>query len=552
MFKPKMIENEKDFFCTKGHKLPVVTIALDPKLSRDERLLCTECLENTCMDGKMVGLRKMIQIVEENQIKQMEKVENIIMDQIKQVEQLHSIVDQMKSFVLQQLNELITILIGWIQNLQKKGQQQSEYSLQEEIEKMVLQRNNTYTTLQPQISEIQKTNFCWISKLHPKLEQFNQFAEYKRCKDILTNIGLESQHITNEQQQINVQKENEELQQLIAELNIQHPQAEQSACSDNLQSFSYDIIQEFSIQKIEQCYAIAINKDCSTLLVGCLSQIKVFEFNQGNIKQIQTLNEHKQYVTTLNFMKKSKQFISGSRDKSIIIWRCDENNLWTLQQRLNGHSFWILCLVLNTNEDLIISGSNDPSIKFWINKNEWVCQQTITDHSSSIYGLSLNQQQNRVISCGYDKLILIMEQQEQNKDWIVIQKIKVEEFGHRICFIDDNIFAFSQYDIEQLTLFEMNPINKQFNKTRDISIKCGLEDECFFPQQYINSKQILLSKNGEYVNLIKKKQNEDFLTEYSIPFRTFCLFGVMSDDGEYLITWDKNSNSIQIRKYKEL
>ncbi|CAD8132575.1 unnamed protein product [Paramecium octaurelia] len=127
-----------------------------------------------------------------------------------------------------------------------------------------------------------------------------------------------------------------------------------------------------------------------------------------------------------------------------------------------------LCLVLSTNEDFI-SGSNDPGIKFWINKNEWMCQQTITEHSGFIFGL--------IISCGYDKLILIMKQQEENNEWVVIQKIKVGGLNIEYALL---MIIFSHYDIEQLTAFEMNPINKQFNKTRDISIKCGLEDECFF------------------------------------------------------------------------
>ncbi|CAD8214639.1 unnamed protein product [Paramecium octaurelia] len=151
----------------------------------------------------------------------------------------------------------------------------------------------------------------------------------------------------------------------------------------NLKPFTYQLIPQYSIQQTQTCFAIAINKDCSILLAGCYSQIKVFEFKQGITKQTQILSDHKNQVYTLNFMKKSNQFISGSC-KSMIIWQLNYNNQWISQYILNGHTHYIMCLILNNNEDLIVSGSDDNTIKFWMNKNEWSCQQTIKDHSGSI------------------------------------------------------------------------------------------------------------------------------------------------------------------------
>ncbi|CAD8191781.1 unnamed protein product [Paramecium pentaurelia] len=320
--------------------------------------------------------------------------------------------------------------------------------------------------------------------------------------------------------------------------------------NSNVKSFTYQLIQQYSISQNECCRAIDINKDCSILLAGCDKEIKVFEFNQGIMKLKQILSEHNNDVHTLNFMKKTNQFISGSY-QSIIIWQYNQNQQYVTQQILNGHNSWIYCLILNNNEDLIISGGSDNTIKFWMKKNEWTCQQTIKDHYNSVFGLSLNQQQNRVVSCGNDKQILIIEQQQQNKEWIVTQKITVELSTLRVCFIDNDIFTLSQCGQNQISIFEMNTINKQFTKTKDIVVKCGSDGYCLFPQQYLNSKSILFSKNGEYVNLIRKKQNGEYLTEQSIHFNTNVLFGRISDDGEYLITWENKSKEIQLRRYKE-
>ncbi|CAD8144092.1 unnamed protein product [Paramecium pentaurelia] len=220
------------------------------------------------------------------------------------------------------------------------------------------------------------------------------------------------------------------------------------------------------------------------------------------------------------------------------------------QQKLNGHKGSIQCLLLNNNEDIIVSGSNDNQIKFWQNQNGWLCSQTINDHTQIINGLSFNEQQNRLISCGDDKFILVIEQNEQNKQWIVIQKITVEQYGFRLCFIDNDTFTFQPFCKEYIEVFEMNNNNKQYTKTKEIPVKSG-SDNGLFPQQYIRSKCMLLNKNSSIVSLIRRKKNGEFITEESINFGTSAIYGNMSDDGQYLITWDNKSKEIQVRQYQE-
>ncbi|CAD8101530.1 unnamed protein product [Paramecium primaurelia] len=246
-------------------------------------------------------------------------------------------------------------------------------------------------------------------------------------------------------------------------------------------------------------------------------------------------------------MKKSNQFISGDKSGSIMIWSYN-NNQWNCSQKINGHTNWIQCLIMNNNEDLFISSSNDKCIKFWIKQQEWICQQTINNHTSSVYQLSLNEQQNQVISCGYDKQILIIEYSEYQKKWIILQTIKVDCYGSRICFIDDNLFTFQPCDGNLMYVYEMDSGNKQFTKTKDITVNQGDDFYALFPQQYIKQKQLLVVKHGYYINLIRKTQNNQFKVEQSIQFGEKLIYGQMSDNGDYLIIWDRSSEEIQIRK----
>ncbi|CAD8119206.1 unnamed protein product [Paramecium primaurelia] len=131
--------------------------------------------------------------------------------------------------------------------------------------------------------------------------------------------------------------------------------------------------------------------------------IKKIQQYQLNLKQIQLISEHQLDVTSLNFMKKLNQFISGSNDNQIIIWCMDQCYQWISSQKLNEHKDDIDFLLLNNNEDLLLSGSNDKTIKFWIN---------------TMNGYVINYYRS-----------LIIEQSSQDQKWNVIQKIKVLEYA---------------------------------------------------------------------------------------------------------------------------
>ncbi|CAD8100204.1 unnamed protein product [Paramecium primaurelia] len=272
----------------------------------------------------------------------------------------------------------------------------------------------------------------------------------------------------------------------------------------NLKPFTYQIIETNSIKQQEYCLALAINKDCSIVAAGCNNLIKIYEFQQGMLKLNQILNEHKSHVFTLNFMKQQNQLISGDQG-SILIWEYNNNNSWICLQTI--------VIVLNAQFQIIIKIFLYP---FWVKKNEWICQQTITDHSDWVYQLSLNEQQNQVISCGADRLILVIEQSEPNKNWIVKQKIKVDCEGYRLCFINNNLFTFQPINGNLMYVYEMNSVSKQFTKSKDITINKGYDNYILFPQQFIKQKQLVVNKHGEQVHLIRFTENAEFQVEQSL------------------------------------
>ncbi|CAD8157741.1 unnamed protein product [Paramecium pentaurelia] len=318
------------------------------------------------------------------------------------------------------------------------------------------------------------------------------------------------------------------------------------------------------IQQKEQCNSLTFNQDASILLAGCNNQIKVFFFKREELKLINKLCSHKSNLITLNYMKNSQNFVSGSRDDTIIIWSINLiskslilNKLYINSQGEKG----VLCLIINKNEDLIISGYQDSTIKFWkkvFNTQQWMCCQIIRDHFWEVFALSLNEDQNKIISCGYDKFILIISQQtiETEQKWIVIQKIELNNFGCRLCFINNYLFTFQPYQSSELLIYEFNKSQQQFNETPKRLHVEGRGQACasLFPQKFIYQQNLLISKNGYKVNflkLVKIDDNIDFILDSSLDFGDNCIYGNVSENGEYFVTWDEQSKEIQIRKFQQ-
>ncbi|CAD8067342.1 unnamed protein product [Paramecium sonneborni] len=365
----------------------------------------------------------------------------------------------------------------------------------------------------------------------------------EQIKLIIDEILIIIKSQTGKKQKIDIQVQQPQL--------IKEQKYQVNMLQPKLKQFTFELMKQNTIKQDEWCNAIAFNKDCSIVIAGCQEKIKVFKHKDGKMNQIQILSKHKGDINTLNFMKNNNNFVSGSDDKLIIIWEMNENNLWYCQQILNEHSNLIYCVLLNNSDDLIISGSCDSKIKFWVKQNQWLCQQTITDHTESVYSLSLNEQQNKLISCSWDLQILVIEQSQSAKKWNVIQNIEIDQDGFRLCFINDYQFIFQPKFKEQMHIYEIDINTKQFQKTKEITFKCCSDDYCFFPSQYLKSQSLLLNKNGKNVYVIQKNENGYFTIEQSIEFGDFGVYGQLSDDGKFLITWDNSSKEIQIRQCQE-
>ncbi|CAD8119458.1 unnamed protein product [Paramecium sonneborni] len=377
---------------------------------------------------------------------------------------------------------------------------------------------------------------------NPQINNQNLEIKINKQKTIELN---NTQQSTNEKMNINIQKQSELIQQVGETLKHKYNQDQ----TNNEKKLHFKLNSNPIDQK-EACRSFSFNSDSTLLIASCQKQIKLFQFIQGNLILSRILDGHPSLIVYCIFLKNQNRFVSGCEDGSMLIWsNTEEENEkeWECEQILNGHKDYLGQIIYSKIDNMIISCSNDHTIKFWKKSQNWELHQTLIGHNQYVCSISLNESENKLISGAYDDQILVSEPKGDDKKWIIIQVIKVE-WGRRLCFITDNIFTFQPCKKNFMHIYQEKDSKKGFYKSKEISVQFkGQNCLWLFPQQFSKKQGLLLNKNCHTLNIIRWKGKNKFVTDQTINFETNEIYGSMSDDGLWLITWDNQSKQIQIR-----
>ncbi|CAD8186380.1 unnamed protein product [Paramecium octaurelia] len=301
--------------------------------------------------------------------------------------------------------------------------------------------------------------------------------------------------------------------------------------------FSYQLMQS-NIQEIKlRCQLFAFNTNNTIMIAGCEKQIQVFQFADGNLYSRQTISSHNHNLTALYHMKNSEQFVSGDMDGTILIFKYNSTkNKWEQQLRKEKyHKGRINKIIMNNNENLIITGGNDSSIMFLKFEKDIQNQQKVFQLKSQVLNLILNEVEDELISSDNEGTIYVIKKLYQD-NWNVSQNI-ITNPGFKLTFIDTNQFVY-QSNKGDLQVFKLHDGKYKQIQTLDLKGE-GNQNICHIPQVFIKQKSILISINYKQINIIKKNQNGDLEISKSIELSKNPVYGGLSNNGQYLITLDE-------------
>ncbi|CAD8132499.1 unnamed protein product [Paramecium octaurelia] len=494
MFQTKMIELEEQLDCSKNHKQPIQMVILDKKLMREEHLLCSICLENFESDTKIIGFKKVLKMIQENQKNQVENIQRLIEFDVEMVEQFLNELHKLRSYFILLFDELLTNSQEWINSLNAIGQHNSNYSFFDELDKIIDGRIQNQFDQESIVNQITTLNNSLCSKINLQFSALKNQEIYSQCGSILINLNL-NHHM-----------------KLI----------------DN------------SIKQSSPCYAISFNQSGTLMVSAYNCDIKIWNFEQGKIGHTST-------ICCLQFSKLSNSFVSAGFDKSIRCWKQIKQNEWHSSLSYQLHTECIDCLLLNKSETQLVSGSRDKSIKIWkidLVNNQLTYLYSLDKHTSSVWDLQLNSAEDTLVSCGNDKQIIIWKLNEMEKwqfGYVVIQSI--QEVGSRLCFLNDDQFIWvtgNKVSKDCISTFELNNQQYQENLKKEVKLIQNSKDMEFnlFPIFKSKNKNLIIVKHKSYVYVIKVQKEGELKIITQLKYESNCILGALTDDGRYLVTWD--------------
>eukprot|EP01084_Bolivina_argentea_P194935 334541_1 len=175
--------------------------------------------------------------------------------------------------------------------------------------------------------------------------------------------------------------------------------------------------------------------------IGVNSNIQLNITDSEIIEMQGELEGHNDWITCIRVdYNNPNKIISGSRDKTIIIWDLKTktinkktsliNNKITITngkmlKKLKGHNHFISCIDISSDSNYILSSSWDGLLRLW-NMKTGRCIKRFIGHKKDILSVQFSADNRKIISCGRDKNILlwntigVIKQQINNghNDWI--------------------------------------------------------------------------------------------------------------------------------------
>ena len=147
-------------------------------------------------------------------------------------------------------------------------------------------------------------------------------------------------------------------------------------------------------------YAIALSADGRWLAAGgWLSTseaafVRLYEFATGRL--VALLEGHANPVVSLAFAPDGKWLISGSQDKSAIIWDVEQR---ALARRLTGHTGPVYGVGFSPDSARAVTGSHDKTLKLW-SLADGKAIATLPGHTDKVWSLAVSGTDGTIASGG--------------------------------------------------------------------------------------------------------------------------------------------------------
>jgi len=140
---------------------------------------------------------------------------------------------------------------------------------------------------------------------------------------------------------------------------------------------------------------------------------------------------HSNWVTALATPPENNDIVlSGSRDKSIIIWdlkKGDNNNYAMPKRALRGHSHYVQDVVISSDGQFALSGSWDATLRLWDLNTGTTTRPTFVGHTKDVLSVAFSSDNRQIVSGSRDRTIKLWNtlgeckytlDEHKHNDWV--------------------------------------------------------------------------------------------------------------------------------------
>jgi WD40 repeat protein/nucleoside phosphorylase len=268
----------------------------------------------------------------------------------------------------------------------------------------------------------------------------------------------------------------------------------------------------------------------------------VYTYNRKE-KKGKSLGKHKDYITSVVFSCTGDSLLTGSSDKTCILWNLKGNKLKTLR----GHDDTITSVCFTSSCNQILTGSLDCTIKLWNIYEENI--KTLYNHKGSIKSIVfLN---DSILLTGSDDKTAILWLFKRNKYGVKVDSLFTfkghSDFINSVVFINDVTILTASQDS---TILKWDKLGKEYKSSIFHREKFPI-----YSMSYSAIKEYIVVGNGNEVIILNKKG--DILRSYSAGSVVYSV--TFTSDGERILfgcndntvkRWDLNNHKDSIKILK--
>ncbi|CAD8198838.1 unnamed protein product [Paramecium octaurelia] len=521
--KCNMQERFESIRCYNQHDCPPSIVLLDNNLKGVKRLACSQCINE--ISGRFNG----INIVEA--IKIIEECKNNLLDVVSDSSQnivslLNCLIEQIlqqKALILQQMDQMINQVKNWIDEIKQFEIKQCSYSFIDEIDQLnisiEIKRNKQVQELSQIIDNITQSYETKIQNTNQQLQ-----IHFQRTQNILRVISSGASY--------------EELN-LFRECNLAQVKA--------FNQLDYKLVSE--VRKQGQCHALAFNHNQTIMAASLNKNIVIWNFSKGQLLDKKaSLQDHEKQIKCIVFSKKNNWLFSGSEDNTIRSWKEKEtwfsNSKWESSKADKKHTNWVIQLLLNDQENQLISCSIDKTVKIWkiqYDQNSIKLIQSLEKHQKPVLSISLNQSQQQFISWGEDKQVILWEKNLEQK-WqfknIVLLYNSIQGINISVRFLMGQQIICKTYN-GQIEMYKLTKDEYERHQVLDFDVQNSDENQQESQIIYNIQTELIVIQHNKCFYFFRYSFDDCKLQQVCQPLQyeqEVCFFDI-TYDGKYFVVW---------------